>query len=129
MFLDVKFTVTLMRLIPELEFHVESGDRVLTYYFRVPDAWAGDDSTKLQTRMFRVAREMYADLNRQFRIAEPDDPNYLLVKSTDAAPLTPDEVQAKPWESAPNPAVWEPTSCVVVNEDGSYVKVNPANFA
>ena len=36
-YLEVKFVVTLMRL-TEAEFHVESGDMTLTYYFAAPDA-------------------------------------------------------------------------------------------
>ena len=41
-----------------------------------------------------------------------------------------DEANAaeKPWTTAPNPAVWEPTCCVVAIEDGTYEKVARDGF-
>ena len=123
-YLEVKFVVTLMRL-TEAEFHVESGDMTLTYYFAAPDAWADLPDAGLQQRVFDVAQKMYADLNKRFRAAAPEDPNYLRVKSARATRLTPDQTQSRPWETAPPPARWEPTPCVVVNADCSYSKVTP----
>ena len=38
-FLEVEFTVTLMRLTQSGDY-VESGDRMFMYYFAVPDGWA-----------------------------------------------------------------------------------------
>lgn len=35
-----------------------------------------------------------------------------------------DSATHRRWLTAPNPAVWEPTPCVVVNDDGSYSKVS-----
>jgi hypothetical protein len=119
----VAFTDTLMAWDNDLESHVQSGDRHSTFYFRVPDAWAALSDAELQQKIFAVAQQMYLDLNAGFRAAEPDDISYMLVKSTQAQRLDADAAQAKPWLTAPNPAVWEPTPCVVVNDDGSYRKV------
>ncbi len=118
---------TLMRWTDYLEAHVESGDRESTFYFSVPDSWAGPDE-QLQPRVFATMQQMYYDLNAHFRLAEPSDPNYLLPKSTRATPLTPEELAARPWLQAPAPAAWEWTPCVVVEEDGSYERVSPQEF-
>ena len=47
----------------------------------------------------------------------------MLVKGTQAQRLDAAAAEAKPWLTAPNPAVWEQTPCVVVDDDGSYAKV------
>jgi hypothetical protein len=127
-YLEVELVVTLMRL-TEMEIYVESGDMPLTYYFAAPDAWAGLPDAGLRQRVYDAAQKMYADLNRQFRAAEPHDPNYLRVKSARATILTPEQVETRPWTAARPPARWEPTPCVVVNADCSYSKVAPAQFA
>ena len=126
-FFEVNMRVTLMRLV-DGEFYAESGDRVLTYYFATPDSWATEPDEALQKRVLDVAQRMYADLNERFRAAEPDDPNFLRVKLTDALQMYPEDVRAEVWKDAPAPAAWEPTPCVVVNEDHSYSKVPPAQF-
>jgi hypothetical protein len=74
-------------------------------------------------------QQMYYDLNAHFRLVEPDDPGYLLAKSTSATPLSTEELAAKPWLQAPAPAIWEWTPCVVVTEDDTYTKVSPQEFA
>jgi hypothetical protein len=127
-YLEVEFVVTLMRLM-EMEFHVESGDMPLAYYFAAPAAWAGLPDAVLQKRVFDVAQKMYADLNKRFRDAEPYDLNYLRVKSASATLLTPDQVSSRPWLNAAPPARWEATPCVVVNADCTYSKVAPQHFA
>jgi hypothetical protein len=108
-------------------FHVQSGGRHSTFYFRVPNEWTADP-TQLHQRLFAVAQQMYADLNARFRTAEPDDLGYLAVLNIEAAVLTPAEVANTPWLTAPNPAVWEWTPCVIVHEDGSYEKVGREAF-
>lgn len=118
----VEFVDTLMRWFDE--FHVESGDRHSTFYFRVPDSWATGPDAELQRRVFEVAQQMYVDLNAGFRAAQPDDYSYMRVKGTRATVLNEAEEQAMPWRQAPAPAVWEPTACVAVEEDGSYRKVD-----
>lgn len=120
---SVAFTDTLMAWDNDLETHVQSGDHHSTFYFRLPDAWAALSDAELQQKIFAVAQQMYVDLNAGFRAAEPDDISYMLVKSTQAQKLDAAAAQAKPWLTAPNPAVWEQTPCVVVNDDGSYQKV------
>lgn len=125
-FLEVEFTVTLMRL-TELGY-VESGDRAFNYYFAAPDAWARFPDQTLQTRAFAAAERMYEELGRAFKIAEPSDPNYIKVLRTRARVLRPDEAGARPWLSADRP-IWEGTTSVVVNADGSYAKVDPAELA
>jgi hypothetical protein len=112
----------------ELGFHVQSGDRHSSFYFRIPDAWAAGSDAELQQKVFGVAQKMYADLNAAFRAAEPSDLSYMFVKATYAAPLAPAAAEGKPWLQAPNPAVWEPTPCVVVNDDRSYQKVTRDAF-
>src|ERR1051325_9099786 len=124
-FLDVKFTVTLMRL-TELDIHIESGDRLFTYYFRVPQDWL--IAADLQRRVLAVAEKMYLDLNEGFRRAEPSDPNYLRVKYTQATQLTAAEVHARPWRTATDWPVWEPTPCIEVSPDGAYRKLHPQAF-
>jgi hypothetical protein len=126
-FLAVEFTDTLMRWVGE--FHVQSGDRLSTFYFRVPDSWIARGDADLQGLVFGVARRMYEDLNDAFREAEPDDLGYLLVKETMARVLADEEVKAAPWLQARNPAVWEWTPCVVAGEDGAYTKVGREEFA
>lgn len=127
LYLDVLFIVTLMRL-TELDVYVESGDEGFTYYFRVPAKWAEEPEDGLKERVDKVAEKMYADLNEQFHIAEPSDPNYLKVKLAITTELDEEEVQSKIWLDAPPPAVWERTPCIVVDEDGNYSKVNPSEF-
>jgi hypothetical protein len=112
----------------DLGIHVQSGDRQSSFYFRIPDRWADGPDAELQQKIFGVAQQMYADLNAGFRAAEPSDASYMLVKATHAAPLDEATAEAKPWLTAPNPAVWEPTPCVVVNDDGSYAKVARDGF-
>jgi hypothetical protein len=124
----VAFTDTLMAMDADLGFHVQSGDRQSSFYFRVPDGWATGADTDLQQKIFAVAQQMYADLNAGFRAAEPSDLSYMLVKATHAEQLAAAAAAAKPWLAAPNPAVWEPTPCVIVNDDGSYRKVDRNAF-
>ena len=124
----VAFTDTLMAPDNDLGVYVQSGDRSSSFYFRVPDGWAALDDAALQRNVYAVAQRMYADLNAGFREAEPNDSSYMLVKATRAIPLDAATAQAKPWLEAPNPAVWEPTPCVVVNDDGSYRKVAREDF-
>jgi hypothetical protein len=113
----------------DLATHVQSGDRFSQFYFRIPEAWVAFSDEDLQKHVFAVARQMYADLNAGFRTAEPNDISYMLVKSTEAMKLDPAQADAiKPWISAPNPAAWEPTPCVVVHADGSYEKVTREAF-
>lgn len=121
--LHVEFIDTLMRYDYALEFHVQSGDRSSWFYIRVPDSWATLSPSELTSRVYAVAQTMYSDLNARFQQAEPDDLGYLMVKETRPAVLTPDEEQSAPWSTAPEPAVWEWTPCVVVDEDGTYTKV------
>jgi hypothetical protein len=122
--LEVEFTDTLMRWAGE--YHVQSGDRFSTFYFRVPDAW--NDDSDLHGRVFAVAQKMYEDLNAGFREAEPSDLGYLLVKETKSRALSEDQQKATPWLRAENPAVWEWTPCIVVDENGAYTKVSREEF-
>ncbi|HEV2641194.1 MAG TPA: hypothetical protein VGT98_00730 [Candidatus Elarobacter sp.] len=117
------FTDTLMAWNNDLGFHVESGDHHSTFYFRLPDAWGAFSDAELQRHVFAVAQKMYVDLNAGFRAAEPDDISYMLVKATQTQLLDAAAAEAKPWLKAANPAVWEHTPCVVVDDDGSYRKV------
>jgi hypothetical protein len=123
---NVTLTDTLMAWTGE--FHVQSGDRHSTFYFRVPDNWTADP-TQLQQRLFTVAQQMYADLNERFHAAESNDLGYLAVLAVQAIVLTPAEAAITPWLTAPNPAVWEWTPCVIVHEDGSYEKVGREAFS
>jgi hypothetical protein len=124
----VAFTDTLMAWDNDLGIHVQSGDRQSSFYFRVPAGWAALPDPELQHKIFAVAQEMYADLNAGFRAAEPSDISYMLVKATHAHILDAAMVATRPWLQAPNPAVWEPTPCVTVGDDGSYSKVPRENF-
>ena len=124
-FLAVEFTVTLMTLMDEAYFPNEA--RQFTYYFRVPAAWVAD-APALAQRVNRVAQAMYRDLAADFRAAEPNDLSYIVVLGTTPRVLTPAEVAAAPWLGPPRPPVWEPTNCVVVQADGGYTKVPPAEF-
>jgi hypothetical protein len=119
----VAFTDTLMAWDNDLQFHVQSGDHQSTFYFRSPDGWAALPDAELQQKIFAVAQQMYVDLNAGFRAAEPDDISYMLVKNTQAEKLDAAAVQAKPWMTAPNPAVWESTPAVIVDDNGTYRKV------
>ena len=124
----VAFTDTLMAPDTDLGVYVQSGDRSSSFYFRVPEGWATSDDSALQQSVYAVAQRMYADLNAGFRAAEPNDSSYMLVKATRAVPLDAATIEAKPWLEAPNPAVWEPTPCVIISEDGSYRKVTREEF-
>jgi hypothetical protein len=125
----VAFTDTLMAWDNDLQFHVQSGDHQSTFYFRLPDGWAALSDEELQQKIFAVAQQMYVDLNAGFRAAEPDDISYMLIKGAHAQRLDAAAAEAKPWHAAPNPAAWESTPCVVVNDDGSYSKVARDAFA
>jgi hypothetical protein len=119
----VSFTDTLMAWDDALQSHVQSGDHHSTFYFRLPDTWTALSDAELQQNVFGIAQKMYEDLNAGFRAAEPDDISYMLVKATQAQRLEPAVAATKPWLTAPNPAAWEETPCVVVKDDGSYSKV------
>jgi hypothetical protein len=125
-FLEVEFTVTLMRL-TEVGY-VESGDRLFVYYFAAPDAWASLPEATLQSRAFAVAERMYSETNERLRAAEPSDPNYLRAKSTRARVLSAEEASARPWAAA-GPPVWDPSACVVVDADGSFTRVSRDDLA
>lgn len=118
----VEFIVTLMQYDNSLEIHVQSGDKDFQYYFYVPAVMTQSDA-ELQAAVFAAARKMYDDLNAHFRLAEPSDMGYLLVKSTHARRLSEEELDAKIWRQA-RPPVWESTPCVVMREDGAYAKVS-----
>jgi hypothetical protein len=124
----VAFTDTLMAWDNDLQIHVQSGDHHSTFYFRLPDAWTTLSDDDLQGKIFAVAQQMYVDLNAGFRAAEPNDISYMLVKETQAQRLAAAAAEAKPWLTAPNPAVWEQTPCVVVEDAGSYTKVPRDGF-
>jgi hypothetical protein len=124
----VAFTDTLMAWDNDLQFHVQSGDHHSTFYFRLPDAWAILSDDDLHGKIFAVAQQMYVDLNAGFRAAEPDDISYMLLKGTQVQRLDAAAAQAKPWLTAPNPAVWEQTPCVVVDDDGAYTKAPRDEF-
>ncbi len=124
----VAFTDTLMAYNNDLGAYLQSGDHHSTFYFRVPDAWASLADGELQQKIYGVAQKMYEDLNAGFRAAEPDDTSYMLVKSTQAQALDDAAAALKPWLQAPNPAVWEATPCVIVDDDGSYRKVAREEF-
>ena len=125
---SVAFTDTLMGWNNDLQMHMQSGDHHSTFSFRVPDAWAALPDADLQQKIFAVAQKMYDDLNAGFREAEPDDISYMLVKNTQAEKLDAAAVQAKPWMAAPDPAVWESTPCVIVDDGGTYHKVAREGF-
>ena len=124
----VGFVDTLMRWDDDLGAHVQSGDRQSIFYFRIVDNWAAMPDADLQTRIYTVAQRMYADLNDGFRKAEPSDISYMYCKGTYGLLLDEANAAEKPWTTAPNPAVWEPTCCVVANEDGTYEKVARDGF-
>ena len=119
----VAFTDTLMAWNEEMGVFAQSGDHHSEFYFRLPQAWDGLSDADLEPKIFTVAKAMYADLNAGFRRAEPNDTSYMIVKSTEPLRLMDEVADAKLWLTARNPAVWESTPCVVVNDDGSYTKV------
>jgi hypothetical protein len=123
-YLNVKFTVTLMRP-TEMDIYVESGDRVYDYYYRVPMFWLSDP--ELQRRAYDIAHQIYGEHYRRFRIAEPSDLSYLLVKHTYAIPLSPAEAAARPWLMA-QPPVWESSLCFAIDNNGAYTRVAPQAF-
>ena len=127
--LRVDLVDTLMVWRNDLEAHVQAGDRESTFYFSVHDSWTEGPDEQLQLRVYEVMQQMYYDLNANLRLAEPDDPNYLLAKSTKVAAITAEDVAAKPWLQAPTPAIWEWTPCVAVSQDGSYERVPRESFA
>jgi hypothetical protein len=127
-YLVVEFTDTLMRWDNYLEAYVQSGDRLSNFYFRVPDWWLAGSDEELQERVKETARQMYSDMAAHFRAVEPDDINYIAVLGTKATALSDEEARAEPWLSAPAPAAWEWTPCVVAREDGTYEKVDPRDF-
>jgi hypothetical protein len=119
----VSFTDTLMAWDDQLGIHVQSGDHHSEFFFRLPHAWDALSDAELEPKIFGVAQKMYDDLNAGFRAAEPNDISFMMVKSTEPMRLIDEVAAIKPWMNAPNPAVWERTPCVVVNDDGSYAKV------
>ena len=118
-YFEVDFTVTLARPTGP-DTHAESGDRVYTYYFAVPDAWTYLIDDELQLRVFDVAERMYVQLNAQLRAAEPASPTFLKVKSTRARMLSAAEVAAQPWRTSTATPAWERSPTVTVNPDGSF---------
>lgn len=69
--LEVALTDTLMAWTGE--FHVQSGDRLSTYYLSVPDAWAALPPGELKTNVMAVFQAIYDAFNEHFRQVEPDD--------------------------------------------------------
>lgn len=124
--LEVDLTDTLMAWTGE--FHVQSGDRHSTYYLSVPDAWASISPAELASNVMGVFGAIYDDFDRHFKAVEPDDLGYLAPLNVKPRMLTPDEEKAAPWLTAPSPAMWEWTPCVIVGEEGNYNKVAPSEF-
>ena len=122
--LAVDFTVTLMRL-TETGDYVESGDKIYRYFFSTPASWA--DNADYRRRAGQTSVNMYQELANQFRLAEPNDPNYIAVKATAAAILTAAEIAANPWREV-RPPVWENSPCVIVIDETEYYKVGLADF-
>jgi hypothetical protein len=118
-YLEVEFTVALARPTGP-DAHVESDERVYTYYFSVPDAWTYLIDDELQLRVFDVAERMYVELNRQLRAAEPAAATFLKVKSTRARMLPAAEVATQPWRTSTNTPPWERSPAVSVAPDGSF---------
>jgi hypothetical protein len=124
--LEVELTDTLMAWAGES--HMPSGGRLSTYYLSVPDSWAALAPAELKDNVMGVFRDIYNDFNKHFREAEPNDISYLAPLEVGPRVLTPEEEKAAPWLKAKVPAVWEWTPCVVVDEDGKYMKVVPSEF-
>ncbi len=124
--LEVELTDTLMAWADE--FHVQSGDRLSTYYLSVPDSWAAVSPAELKANVFGVFRDIYDDFNKGFRAAEPNDLSYLAALHVKPRVLSLDEEKAAPWLKAKVPAIWEWTPCVVVDDEGKYTRVEPAEF-
>lgn len=127
--IEVELTDTLMRFDNYLEAHVQSGDRLSTWYFRVPDNWVGGAPGVLGSHILSTMDSIYNATNARLQAAEPNDINYLAPLKVSCTPLTPEEEAAKPWMTVGSPAIWEWTPCVVVADDGeSYTKVEPDEF-
>jgi hypothetical protein len=125
---EIDLTDTLMRLDDYLGVHLQTNERHSTYYFRVPDGWAGLTAGELEARVKEVMTKIYREFNRGFKLAEPDDPNYLAPLAVECRVLTAEEEGTKPWVAVGSPALWEWTPCVVVGEDGGYEKVEVGEF-
>lgn len=110
------------------EFHVQSGDRDSVFYLSVPDDWAALPNAQLQEKVFGVMQANYDALNAHFRAVEPDDLGYLAPLRVSVRLLTDVEEATKPWLQAENPAIWESTPCIVVDEDGTFRKVERTEF-
>jgi hypothetical protein len=126
--IEVDLTDTLMILDSYLEAHVQSSARHSTYYFRVPNPWADLPGPQLNAQVMSIMLDIYNATNERLRSAEPNDPNYLAPIDVQCRTLTPEEEAQKRWLTAPSPAIWEWTPCVIVNDDGSYEKVDPQTF-
>lgn len=125
-FLEVELTVTLASPTPDGGYR-EAEPKPFVYYFAVSDAWARLPDSALRLRALAVAERVYADRNAAFRIAEPNDPAWLMLKDARVRRLSADEAASWPWVSAHVPA-WEPSVCVVAHADGAYDKVNALEF-
>lgn len=124
--IEVDLTDTLMAWVEE--YHVASGDRHSTYYLSVPDSWANFSPVELKTNVMSVFRHIYDAFNAHFRAVEPNDLGYLAPLDVNPRILTAEETKTAPWLTAPPPAVWEWTPCVVVDDQGKYMKVEPSQF-
>lgn len=93
------------------------------YFFLVPDAFTTDLAESSNQLMYQVYQEHYRD----FKIKEPNDPNYIAVVSVAPRILPPDEIESRPWLSSKVP-MWEPSTCIVETENG-FQKVDPRQFA
>ena len=80
----------------DLGVYLESGDRHSTYYFRVPDVWAGLAQADLDGRVMHIMQKIYSGFNEHFRQVEPNDMSYL-------APLAVSSMSLRTSKSKPNP--------------------------
>jgi hypothetical protein len=65
---SAEFTDALMAWNNDLGTHVEAGDHEGTYYFRLPDEWAGVIGDDFQAKIHIVARGMYESLTTGFGV-------------------------------------------------------------
>lgn len=107
---------------------MRAGDHDGIFYFRLPDAWDALGLDELESKIWDVGQRMYRDLNDGFHRAEPDDTSSIVLVRAYPLLLSAERIASKPWLTAPNPAVWESTPCVIVADDGSYRKVARDEF-
>ena len=123
-----KIGLTLMRYDNTLEAHVPTEIRRFDYFFKLtPEMRKAIPAADLDQRLTAVIKAVYREHHERFRLAEPNDINYIAVAEAAFRRLGAPEVAARAWQSSERPH-WEAGNCLTVLAGDGYERVHPDNY-